>query len=141
MMKRMAIYKRVERAISSGDLLKAENCEICGNRSKLYAHHEDYNQPLKVLWVCCSCHKNLHKNSPRKKYKSNRTVGNHCLQKYLTKHDQNIKEFCNEANIAPPVIYRYLSGERRLSARTMAKIVKVTGGKVTYEDLIAEMKS
>jgi len=34
----------------------------------------------------------------------------------------------------------YLAGKRGLSARTMAKIVKATGGLVTYEDLVAEMQ-
>jgi len=44
------------------------------------------------------------------------------------------------AGVAPSGISFFLSGKRGFRARTMAKIVKATGGLVTYEDLVAEME-
>lgn len=44
-------------AISRGKMKKGV-CEICGNK-KAEAHHEDYNYPLKVEWLCKKHHKSL----------------------------------------------------------------------------------
>lgn len=35
-------------------------CLICGDE-KSQAHHEDYNKPLEVIWLCDKHHKELHK--------------------------------------------------------------------------------
>ena len=32
----------------------------CGE-TKVQAHHEDYNKPLEVIWLCVNCHIKLHK--------------------------------------------------------------------------------
>jgi ribosomal protein S27AE len=50
--------------IKKGDLTP-KPCEKCGN-SKTEAHHEDYSKPLDIIWLCDSCHKELH-NHKRKK--------------------------------------------------------------------------
>ena len=39
--------------------LHQEPCEICGNE-KSVAHHDDYNKPLNVRWLCQSHHKQWH---------------------------------------------------------------------------------
>ena len=52
--------------VHSGKILKPERCEVCGNKGKLEAHHEDYSRPLDVKWVCKSCHMYFHWN----KYKA-----------------------------------------------------------------------
>lgn len=36
-------------------------CEKCGD-SIAEAHHEDYDSPLKVIWLCRGHHLELHKN-------------------------------------------------------------------------------
>jgi hypothetical protein len=38
--------------------IKRGICE-CG-KINTYAHHEDYNKPLEVKWMCPSCHKKYH---------------------------------------------------------------------------------
>jgi len=52
-------------AIRDKRLLKIANCETCGDPSK-EAHHDDYNYPLQVRWLCIPCHKEWHRhNTPK----------------------------------------------------------------------------
>lgn len=48
-------------AIRDGKLIKPSLCEKCHKRKRLYAHHENYNKPLQVTWLCQICHKQIHK--------------------------------------------------------------------------------
>jgi len=57
--KRMKCHNAVTRAIRSGKLIR-QPCIRCGNEKSL-AHHEDYEQPLLVMWLCQPCHKQRHK--------------------------------------------------------------------------------
>lgn len=40
--------------------IKRLPCQICGEL-KAQAHHEDYNKPLDVIWLCAKHHADLHK--------------------------------------------------------------------------------
>ena len=51
-------YNLVVTALRNGSL-KKKSCEICGV-IKTHAHHENYNKPLEVIWLCDKCHKNHH---------------------------------------------------------------------------------
>lgn len=53
----------VHLAVRDGKLAK-QPCEICGN-TKVDAHHDDYEHPLNVRWLCRKHHRMLHK--PAKK--------------------------------------------------------------------------
>lgn len=55
--KRLA-HKLVEGALNSGDM-KKHPCEFCGSPD-VHAHHADYDKPLDVNWLCCSCHARVH---------------------------------------------------------------------------------
>ncbi len=55
----IARYK-VANALKMGVLTK-QPCELCGEK-KADAHHDDYNKPLEVRWLCRRCHINWHKN-------------------------------------------------------------------------------
>jgi hypothetical protein len=35
-------------------------CKYCGSSRNVDAHHEDYDKPLEVTWLCRSCHAKLH---------------------------------------------------------------------------------
>ena len=60
----------VNHAIRDGKL-KREPCEICG-KEPAQAHHDDYNYPLKVRWLCQDCHARWHRdNEPIRKRKEN----------------------------------------------------------------------
>ncbi len=56
---KMAINNAVWMARYSG-ILKSEPCEKCGVTEHIHAHHDDYNYPLKVRWLCDSCHGKFH---------------------------------------------------------------------------------
>lgn len=58
-----------EKAIKRGILI-AEPCEICGKtsvmadgRNAIQAHHDDYNKPLEVRWLCQEHHHEWHKTN------------------------------------------------------------------------------
>ena len=44
------VHKLVFRLIRRG-LLSRKPCEICG-AEKSEAHHDDYSEPLKIVWLC-----------------------------------------------------------------------------------------
>jgi ribosomal protein S27AE len=58
--KRHSANQRIKRAIKVGKLNRASVCEICGSSRFLLAHHNDYNKPLEVRWLCHRCHAQLH---------------------------------------------------------------------------------
>jgi hypothetical protein len=47
------------RAIKKG-ILKKKCCEVCSNK-KVEAHHPNYNEPLKVVWLCRQHHAEVHR--------------------------------------------------------------------------------
>lgn len=64
----------VEVALRNGVLIRPSACEACGDsgtmadgRSKIQAHHCDYNKPLEVIWFCQKCHHMWHKNNKAKR--------------------------------------------------------------------------
>lgn len=50
----------VHNAVQKGVLVMPRNCETCSTMRRLHAHHDDYQQPLKVRWLCPRCHRRLH---------------------------------------------------------------------------------
>jgi len=57
--KRSIAHNAVSRAIRNGSLFRLP-CIRCGEK-KSVAHHEDYDKPLEVMWLCQPCHKKRHK--------------------------------------------------------------------------------
>ena len=57
--RRGVAHNAVARAIRNGSLLRIP-CIRCGETKSL-AHHEDYDKPLEVMWLCQPCHKQRHK--------------------------------------------------------------------------------
>lgn len=53
---------RVKDLLRSGRLMKPDHCQSCFLiNSELHAHHENYNKPEVVNWLCRSCHARVHK--------------------------------------------------------------------------------
>jgi hypothetical protein len=45
---------------------KGKLCQLCKQNEAKEKHHEDYNKPLEVLFLCLRCHKKIHsKNKGR----------------------------------------------------------------------------
>lgn len=57
--RRQAAHSLVARSIRNGSLVR-QPCIRCG-AEKSVAHHEDYDKPLEVMWLCQPCHKQRHK--------------------------------------------------------------------------------
>jgi len=57
--RRSAAHNAVARALRKGTLVPTD-CERCGS-VHTEAHHEDYDNPLDVMWLCSACHKQRHK--------------------------------------------------------------------------------
>jgi hypothetical protein len=52
-------YRLVKDLIKIGKI-ERKPCYVCSNK-KSFAHHEDYLEPLNIIWLCVSCHNKLHK--------------------------------------------------------------------------------
>ena len=57
--RRLVAHSSVARAMRNG-VLKRIPCIRCGNEKSI-AHHEDYDKPFEVVWLCQPCHKKRHK--------------------------------------------------------------------------------
>lgn len=53
---KVSARKAVFYALKTGKLVKAEACEMCGQKLFLHAHHSDYSKKLDVKWLCTKCH-------------------------------------------------------------------------------------
>jgi hypothetical protein len=58
----------VNHALARGEI-EVKPCERCGFGIGVQAHHEDYNKPLEVVWLCRPCHGQRHReiNQERRK--------------------------------------------------------------------------
>lgn len=56
--RRKAIFLATQ-ALERGNL-KPQPCEVCGSKSFIVAHHDDYAKPLDVRWLCRTDHKHHH---------------------------------------------------------------------------------
>jgi len=47
-------------AVQRKELLRPNRCSTCGIVGKIDGHHEDYNKPLEIVWLCKRCHRLRH---------------------------------------------------------------------------------
>jgi len=60
--KRKAIEK-LKNAIRAKKIKRPSVCEFCKKPNHIiHGHHEDYNKPLDVIWLCPLCHSRIHKS-------------------------------------------------------------------------------
>lgn len=60
--RRKKAHSAVARAVRLGKLIR-QPCESC-NAQNAVAHHDNYDKPLDVRWMCQSCHKQHHHQNP-----------------------------------------------------------------------------
>ena len=54
-------YLRVQRAKERGDIIPPDSCSSIGcNNKPNICHHDDYDKPLEIRWLCNECHYNFH---------------------------------------------------------------------------------
>lgn len=78
-------------AIMRGDI-KKHSCEICGNEN-VQAHHDDYNKPLQVRFLCPSCHRKWHVANEPVRVSGEKRCGI-CKKKFIP--DNEHWKFCSE---------------------------------------------
>ncbi|MBL0935530.1 MAG: hypothetical protein IBJ07_12370 [Rhizobiaceae bacterium] len=58
---RYRAHVAVGKALARGELVK-QPCEVCGTtHGRIDAHHDNYDEPLAVRWLCRLHHVQLHK--------------------------------------------------------------------------------
>lgn len=62
--KKILAHGAVHKALTKG-MFEKQPCEICGE-IKSEAHHDDYDKPLEVRWLCKACHTEWHMNNKAK---------------------------------------------------------------------------
>lgn len=61
-----AAHVAVGNAVRDRRLIPSDACEDCGHDFSEFrreGHHEDYNRPLDVTWLCALCHGKRHRRS------------------------------------------------------------------------------
>jgi hypothetical protein len=46
--------------VSRGTVVRPETCSRCAQGGTIEGHHEDYDKPLEVEWLCRPCHLSHH---------------------------------------------------------------------------------
>lgn len=58
--KKYKAHQAVAKAVRNGVLTNPGNCVECASDFVVEAHHDDYDFPLTVRWLCAVCHKRWH---------------------------------------------------------------------------------
>tara|TARA_R110002126_G_scaffold175224_2_gene323871 strand:- start:642 stop:1157 length:516 start_codon:yes stop_codon:yes gene_type:complete len=58
---RRVFYSEYKKALNKGILVRPNQCCLCGVIGKIVGHHFNYDDPMKVTWVCEPCHHEIHR--------------------------------------------------------------------------------
>ena len=50
----------VVNAVARGNLIRGP-CAVCGSTERIHGHHDDYDKPLDVIWLCPKHHGERHR--------------------------------------------------------------------------------
>lgn len=54
---------KLRAAVADGRVMKPTQCDECKEnitRPRLHGHHDNYDKPFTVRWLCATCHKRVH---------------------------------------------------------------------------------
>jgi predicted Zn-ribbon and HTH transcriptional regulator len=54
------IRAETQKLIRAGKIIRPETCEQCGGKFILHCHHNDYEDPMDVSFLCSPCHYKKH---------------------------------------------------------------------------------
>lgn len=54
--KKVQCRSLLNNAVRDGRIERPDSCSVCGTKGRIEAHHPDYEQSLRVLWLCPLCH-------------------------------------------------------------------------------------
>ena len=57
---KICAHRKLNNALTRGDVARPAYCGRCYKECVPEGHHEDYNKPLKVEWLCRTCHVQTH---------------------------------------------------------------------------------
>lgn len=72
--KRIA-HTKFSNALRDGVVVPPDSCSRCGSVGKVQGHHDDYEQPLNVRWLCLKCHTDFHREVRRKERELVKSTG------------------------------------------------------------------
>ena len=61
----VAAHRFLNQAVKCHKIKKLP-CSVCGSKTFIRAHHEDYTKPLDVIWLCEKHHREVHKKESPK---------------------------------------------------------------------------
>jgi hypothetical protein len=61
--KKYKAHSMISNAIRDGRLKREDRCSLCSSDQHVHAHHDDYDYPMSVRWLCCICHNKWHKEN------------------------------------------------------------------------------
>lgn len=109
-------HVQVSNALKSGKMIKPANCSVCGSTYLIEGHHEDYSKPLDVVWLCKTCHTNVHKNSdnpPGRKPKINKAKK--VLTVYFTDEQYaTVQKYCKEKGSPFSIFVRNMLTDKKI---------------------------
>jgi hypothetical protein len=57
---RVRAKQKLKYYMKSGKIIKPTSCNVCHKERPIDGHHEDYNDPLGIIWLCKPCHTKHH---------------------------------------------------------------------------------
>ncbi len=55
------VRQKLRSAVRAGKLIRPRCCSLCNREdAQIDGHHDDYNKPFDVKWLCTYCHRWLH---------------------------------------------------------------------------------
>lgn len=81
--KRRYVRAIVSNALEKGILKRPGTCDLCASDCRPQAHHVDYGDPLRIIWLCRDCHGLVHRKEHVLNPKNNaQTPLPACVKKY-----------------------------------------------------------
>ena len=114
-------------------------CSVCRAETKVEAHHEDYDKPLDVIWMCRKCHVALHvKNRGIVKPPKGRTYktggGRLKLKSWAKRY--GIKQLADDLGVHQSSVYGWISGSMTPSTGHCVAILEKAGRKLKLSDIV-----